>query len=80
MTSQIWPSIMATSQSELNSELNLARKISKVVHLDIVDGKFAPSKVLQFPFKLKHDLEYSAHLMVNKPLPFIKANKRLVFK
>ncbi len=75
MDSQIWPSIMATSQAELNSELATAQKISKVVHLDIVDGKFAPSKVLQFPFKLKKTLEYSAHLMVNKPLPFIKKNK-----
>ncbi len=74
----IWPSIMATSQKELNSELTLASKITKVVHLDIVDGKFAPNKILQFPFKLKRGLEYSAHLMMNKPLPFIKKNKKRI--
>lgn len=75
MVSPIWPSIMAKSQLELNQQLAKASNISKIVHLDFVDGKFAPNKVLQFPFKLKRGLEYSAHLMLNKPIPFIKKHK-----
>ncbi|MAG60375.1 hypothetical protein CL619_01175 [archaeon] len=78
MQSSIWPSIMAKSQSELSSQLSKAITISKVVHLDVVDGRFAPNKILQFPFRLKRNLEYSAHLMINKPLPFIRKNKRRI--
>ena len=63
---------------ELTEELMVAKKISNIVHLDVVDGIFAPSKVLQFPFKLKRGLEYSAHLMINKPIPFIKKHKHRV--
>ena len=76
MKQVIWPSIMATSQPELNAQLAKAKTISKTVHLDFVDGKFAPSKVLQFPFKLKQSLEYSAHLMIKAPHPFIKKHKK----
>lgn len=78
MESIIWPSVMAKSQSELSQQLVGASTFSKVVHLDLVDGKFAPNQVLQFPFRLKRSLEYSAHLMQNNPLPFIRKNKRRI--
>lgn len=75
---QIWPSIMAQSQTELNAQLATAKQVSPVVHLDFVDGRFANNKVLQFPFILKRGLEYSAHLMLQKPLPFIKKHKHRI--
>ena len=78
MKVQIWPSIMAQNQRELSIQLTKASTISKAVHLDITDGKFAPSKVLQFPFKLKRGLEYSAHLMIKSPHKFIKKYKKRI--
>ena len=74
----IWPSIMPKNQKELSGQLAKASIVSSVVHLDFVDGKFAPNSVFQFPFRLKKGLEYSAHLMVEKPLPFVKKNKRRI--
>jgi ribulose-phosphate 3-epimerase len=50
------------------------QNVTKAIHLDIADGKFAPNKVLQFKFKLDQHFEYSAHLMILNPLPWIKKN------
>ena len=74
MMSKIIPSIMATSQKELDLQLSIASKITKSAHLDIVDGKFAPSKVLWFKFKLLKNLSYTAHLMIEQPEKWIKKN------
>jgi len=63
---------MAKSQKELDLELAIAKKITKSVHLDVADGKFAPSKVLWFDFKLRKGLSYSVHLMIEHPEWWIK--------
>ncbi|MBU0460364.1 MAG: hypothetical protein KKH52_00960 [Nanoarchaeota archaeon] len=74
MNKQIWPSIMAKSQQELNKDLNKLKGVAKTLHLDIVDGKFAHNKTLQFPFKLKNNFNYTVHLMIKNPEKWIKKN------
>tara|TARA_Y100000310_G_scaffold232580_1_gene235428 strand:- start:538 stop:1155 length:618 start_codon:yes stop_codon:yes gene_type:complete len=74
MKKQIWPSVMAKSQQELNFELKKLIGVAKTLHLDVTDGKFAPSKVFQFSFKLKKNFNYNAHLMIKNPLPWITKN------
>jgi len=71
MKNRIWPSIMAKSQKELNQDLKNLQGAAKTVHLDIVDGKFAASKTLQFPFRLSKKFKYNAHLMVKNPEKWI---------
>ena len=68
---KIVPSVMAKNQLELNVRFDRLRGVSKVVHLDVVDGKFAPSKSLWFPFRLRVGFRYSAHLMVQEPEKWI---------
>ena len=72
MSAKIIPSIMAKSQTELNQDLKKLRSVTNWVHLDVADGKFVHNKVLHFPFKLKKTFHYSAHLMIEHPLPWIK--------
>lgn len=66
---QILPSIIASSQKELDFRYNKV-KSQPVLHLDVMDGEFVSNTSLWFQFKLpKH--KYVAHLMINNPLTFI---------
>ena len=49
---KIFPSIMVKNQKELNAVLKKLNGVAKTLHLDISDGKFVPSKLLDFPFHL----------------------------
>ena len=53
---------MAKNQKELNADFKKLSGDKKYLHLDIVDGKFAPNKVMMFPFKLSKEFNYSLHL------------------
>lgn len=79
MDSQIiFPSIMSKNQKELDADLNHLKNTVKVLHLDIVDGKFAPNHSLDFDFKLDHTFKYQAHLMVKHPEHWIKKHWKRV--
>lgn len=62
---------MAKSQKELDLNLKKLKSI-KELHLDIVDGKFAPNHSLDFDFRLSKNFRYNAHLMVKHPEIWIK--------
>ncbi|MBT4936172.1 hypothetical protein HOL21_00855 [Candidatus Woesearchaeota archaeon] len=74
----ITPSIMAKNQRELDASLTKLKNVIKTVHLDIVDGKFAKNKVMTFPFRLKKEFQYIAHLMVKNPEKWIEKNGKKV--
>ncbi|HME87429.1 MAG TPA: ribulose-phosphate 3-epimerase [Candidatus Nanoarchaeia archaeon] len=66
----IIPSIIAKDQKELNSRLKKLKGISKMLHLDIMDGDFVKNKSLWFDFKVPKG-NYEAHLMTTRPEMFI---------
>ena len=68
----IIPSVMAQSQKEMDGLFKKFRNVTKRVHLDIADGKFVPTKGLWFPLRLSKAFRYSAHLMVERPMAFVK--------
>lgn len=68
----IYPSIIAKNQKELDEDLKHLQGTAKELHLDIVDGKFAPSYSLDFNFKLSNKFKYNAHLMIKHPELWIK--------
>ncbi len=72
MKQLIFPSLMSRSQEELDADLKKLKKIVKIVHLDVVDGLFAPNHSLDFGFKLPSGFKYNMHLMVKKPEVWIK--------
>ncbi len=69
---KIYPSVMASRQEELAAMLSRLKGVAKMLHLDVADGRFVPTKVNWFDLKLSRSFLYSAHLMVNKPLQWIE--------
>lgn len=73
MKKLIVPTIIAKNQKEFNKRYKKLRRYSKMLHLDVMDGKFVKNKSMWFWFKLpKHDFE--AHLMIKEPELFIKTH------
>lgn len=81
MTKQkAFPSVMASSQRELDIMLHNLEGVASHLHLDVADGKFVSSKSLWFPFKLSSRFKYIAHLMVKDPEKWIaKHGKKVTF-
>ncbi len=76
MAQEIIPSILAKNQKELDAMLAKLRGSVKTLHLDVIDGKFAPNHSLQFPFRLRRGFSYHAHLMMKNPERWIKRHLR----
>lgn len=74
MSHTIIPAIIAKNQKELDAYLKKLQSVVKTVHLDVIDGKFAPNHSLQFPFRLRKEFSYHAHLMMRHPERWIKKN------
>ena len=74
MKQKIVPSIISKNQPGLDADLNRLKGVVRAVHLDIVDGKFAPNHSLDFPFRLRGDFHYQAHLMVKHPEAWVGKN------
>lgn len=75
---KILPSLMSQSQKELDQDFKNLKNTVKTLHLDIVDGKFAPRRTFQFPFRLQKNFQYHAHLMVRRPEPFIREHLKQI--
>jgi len=74
--SKILPSVMAADQKELNCYLKKLEGVSSVLHLDVADGKFVPTKVLDFDLRLSTKFSYGVHLMVKNPKKYILKLKK----
>lgn len=71
---QIIPGILEKDFSEIEKKLEVIKPFSNVVHIDFIDGKFAPSITFldPVPFKKYSENFYlEAHLMVEDPLQYI---------
>lgn len=73
MKKEIIPSIIANSRQELKQRINKVRNIAKLIHLDIMDGKFVQNNSLNFNFKLPK-AKYEAHIMLYNPKTWINKN------
>lgn len=70
----IVPAIIAKTQSELDGMLDKVRMKVKRVMIDVMDGEFVTRSSLDFHLKLPTIFEYEAHLMVEKPLDWVREN------
>ena len=82
MKTQIFPSIIATTQKEFDKRYAKVAKLSKTLHLDVMDKKFVSASSLDFELELpKHN--YKVHLMTKDPESWIEENytftKTIVF-
>ena len=70
------PGILEKDWSSIEKKIHKARDFSKAIHIDIIDGKFAPN--LTFldpePFKKYSDkILFEVHLMVEEPIDYLQA-------
>lgn len=67
---QLVPAIIAATGSEAIDKINLLESQSEWAHLDIMDGRFAPTVSWQAPADLElveGRIKLEAHLMINEP-------------
>lgn len=69
---EIVPSLIASSQQELDERIGKVKAASSTFQLDVMDGKFAPNNSLNFDFSLPAVGKFEAHLMIEKPLEWIE--------
>jgi len=74
----VFPAIIAKNQKEFNSVIKKLEGISRIIHLDFMDGKFVDNKSLNFNIRLKGGCYYHAHLMVDNPKKYIEKYKKQV--
>ncbi len=68
----IVPGVIAKTQEELDEMLEKLKGRVERVMLDVMDGEFVPNNSLDFDFRVPEPFEYEAHLMVNRPLEWVK--------
>ncbi len=69
------PAIIADNQERMEFMLSTVMNHVRRVQLDVMDGKFVPSRSLNFDFELtKKTIIYEAHLMIENPEKWIKEN------
>ncbi len=77
MLKKIVPSIIASSQKEIEEMIIRVSPYVSLVQLDIIDGKFVKNKSLGFDFKIRKKIKnkrirYEAHLMVKEPEKWVE--------
>ena len=61
---------------EIEQRLNLVKPFAKSVHIDVLDGKFAPNTTFSDASKFSQftkDTLFEVHLMVDNPVQYLKA-------
>ena len=68
----IIPAIIATSQTELDEILNRLKGKVDRIQLDIMDGRFVPTRSLDWDLELPKDFTYEVHIMATDPLSVLR--------
>lgn len=71
----IIPTILEKSWEEIEAKFEIYKKFANCVHIDFLDGKFAPEKTFLDPQPFSKYSKYfklEAHLMVDEPLFYLE--------
>lgn len=72
---EVLPGILEQEWSVIERKLELVQQFAKVVHIDILDGKFAPNTTFLDPAPFKkysQDIFFELHMMVEEPIQYLK--------
>lgn len=72
---EIIPGILEKEWVEIERKINLVKSFAKVIHIDIIDGKFAPNSTFLDPTpfaKYTQGFFFEVHLMVEEPIKYLK--------
>lgn len=71
----ILPGILEKEWDEIEKKLEIYRSFAKGVHIDLIDGKFAPNTTFLDPAPFKkysRDFLLELHMMVDDPIKYVK--------
>jgi ribulose-phosphate 3-epimerase len=71
----IVPGILEKDWPEIENKIHLVQNFSRTIHIDILDGKFAPNTSFLDPKpfqKYSKDLIFEAHLLVEEPINYLE--------
>lgn len=80
---EIIPGILEKEWSEIERKIEIIRPFAKVIHIDIIDGKFTPNPTFIDPLPFKKftsDLFFELHMMVENPIQYLKPFAQAGFK
>ncbi|MCL5439180.1 MAG: HisA/HisF-related TIM barrel protein [Patescibacteria group bacterium] len=80
---QIIPGILEKTWEEVEKKIETAKTFSKIIHIDIIDGKFAPNTTFLDPAPFKkysNDFFFEVQLMVDEPINYLKPFANSGFK
>jgi len=80
---EIIPGILEKDWSEIEKKIELVRGFAKTIHVDIIDGKFAPNTTFLDPkpfTKYTNDFLFEVHLMVKEPINYLEPFSAAGFK
>ncbi len=73
---EILPGILEKEWASIEERLELARPFAKAIHIDLLDGKFAPNTSFLDPkpfAKYKDTFLLELHMMVHEPIDYLQA-------
>lgn len=80
---EIIPAILENNWQEIERKIELVKPFAKTIHVDVIDGKFAPKTTFLDPkpfSKYTKDLFFEIHLMVEEPINYLKPWADVGFK
>ncbi|MBI2028683.1 MAG: hypothetical protein HYT07_03700 [Candidatus Levybacteria bacterium] len=72
---EVIPGILEKEWSEIERKINLVKSFARTIHIDIIDGKFAPNTTFLDPTpfaKYAKELTLEIHMMVENPIQYLK--------
>lgn len=72
---EVIPGILEQEWSAIEKKINLVKPFAKIIHIDLIDGIFAPNKTWMDPEPFRqytNDSIFELHMMVDNPLQYIK--------
>lgn len=80
---EIIPGILEKDWSEIERKIEIVRPFAKSLHIDLIDGKFAPTTTFLDPkpfAKYSQDFFLELHMMVENPIQYLKSFAEAGFK
>lgn len=71
----ILPGILEKEWSKIEEKIELIRSFTKTIHIDLLDGKFAPNTTWMDPAPFKKysdEIFFELHMMVDNPIQYVK--------
>lgn len=69
------PGILEDSWEEIEKKIEIVKTFTNKIHIDLIDGKFAPHATFMDPAPFKkysNEIEFELHMMVEEPINYLK--------